>query len=82
MLNRTVKSIPFWKREDMRLRGEEARGLSDCSQCSPLEVMLEERLPTWIPTRGVKPINAPMAKTMTVKKMALEKLTAAKSTVA
>ena len=38
--------------------------------------------PTWIPTRGVMPISAPMAKTMTVKKIALAKLTAAKSTVA
>ena len=86
MLNRTVKSIPFWKREAMiALQSDHSlRSLLDVRPLTLLDcsLSLAVRLPTWIPTRGVKPINAPMAKTMTVKKRALEKLTAAKSTVA
>ena len=39
------------------------------------------KLPTSCPTNGVKPIIAPIANTMMVKKIALEKLTAAKSVV-
>ena len=73
-LNSTVKSTPFWKREDIWLlaMGDGLLAIGD-------EVCWE---PTWMPTSGVIPISAPMAKTMTVKKMALAKLTAAKSTVA
>ena len=64
-----VKSAPFWNKEVMR------DWILKCSVSSDI-------FPTSIPTKGVKPISAPMAKTMTVKNSALEKLTAARSTVA
>ena len=87
-LNSTVKSTPFWKREDIWLLamgdwllaiGDGLLAIGDGLLAIGDEVCWA---PTWIPTRVVIPINAPMAKTMTVKKIALAKLTAAKSTVA
>ena len=64
-----VNSAPFLNNAVMR------NWSSDCSVASDI-------LPISIPTKGVKPISAPMAKTITVKNSALEKLTAARSTVA
>ena len=88
-LNSTVKSTPFWKREDIWLLamgdwllaiGDGLLAIGDGLLAIGDEVWVVA--PTWMPTSGVMPISAPIAKTMTVKKIALAKLTAAKSTVA